>query len=152
MITVKLRADHCQRLEETFHTTSDRCLRHRRQATLMAARGRRPRQIAEALGISVRTLQHWLNVDQAKGIDGLPIPWASGRTPHSPESWAAEIVAWVTPGPAGWGLDRANWTDCRADHPPLSYERLSGQRKYAANLLYQAWRAALSPDVARPQS
>jgi len=110
MITIKLSEDHCQRLEGTFHTTPDRRLRNRCQAILMAARGRRHRQIAEDLGISVRTLQRWLNVYQSKGVDGLPIQWASGRTPRIPESWAAEIVAWVTQGPAGCGLDRANWT------------------------------------------
>jgi transposase len=110
MITTKLSEDHLRRLEETFHTTPDRRLRDRCQAILMAARGRRHRQIAEDLGSSVRTLQRWLNAYQSKGLDGLPLQWAAGRTPHIPESWASEILAWVTQGPAGCGLDRAHWT------------------------------------------
>jgi transposase len=110
MITIELSEDHCQRLEATFHTTPDRRLRHRCHAIWMAARGRRHRQSAEDLGSSVRTLQRWLNVYQSKGVDRLPIQGASGRTLHIPESWAADIVAWVTQGPAGCGLDRAHWT------------------------------------------
>ena len=80
------------------------------QAILMAARGRRHRQIAEDLGVSGRTLQRWLNAYQARGVNGLPIQWASGRAPHIPEALAAEILAWVTQGPTGCGLDRTNWT------------------------------------------
>jgi len=44
------------------------------------------------------------------GLDGLTIRWAPGRTPHIPETLAPESVAWVKQGPAGCGLDRANWT------------------------------------------
>jgi transposase len=110
MMTINLNEDESRRLADTFHTTQDRRLRDRCQAILMAARGRRHRQIAEDLGISVRTLQRWLNAYQAEGPDGLPIQWASGRAPHIPEALASEILAWVTQGPAGCGLDRANWT------------------------------------------
>jgi transposase len=110
MMTVNLHEDEGRRLEDTFHRTQDRRLRDRCQAILMAARGRRHRQIAEDLGISVRTLQRWLNAYHAEGLAGLTIQWASGRAPHIPEALASEILAWVTQGPAGCGLDRANWT------------------------------------------
>ncbi len=110
MITVNLSKDEGQRLEDTFHTARDRRLRDRCQAILMAARGRRHRQIAEDLGVSGRTLQRWLNAYQAAGLAGLTIRWAPGRAPDIPESLASEILAWVRQGPAGCGLDRANWT------------------------------------------
>jgi transposase len=110
MITVNLSKDEEPRLEETFPTTRDRRLRDRCQAILMAARGRRHRQLAEDLGISGRTLQRWLNAYQAEGLAGLTIRWASGRAPHIPDALASEILAWVTQGPSGCGLDRANWT------------------------------------------
>jgi transposase len=110
MLTVNLSKVEEQRLEETFHTTRDRRLRDRCQAILMAARGRRHRQIAEDLGMSGRTLQRWLNAYQAEGLAGLTIRWASGRAPHIPHALASDILAWVTQGPSGCGLDRANWT------------------------------------------
>ena len=44
------------------------------------------------------------------GLDGLPCHWAPGRAPHIPELLAPAIVTWVKQGPAGCGLDRANWT------------------------------------------
>ena len=110
MITINLSKDEGQRLEETFHTTRDHRLRDRCQAILMAARGRRHRQIAEDLGVSGRTLQRWLNAFQAEGLAGLTIRWAPGRAPHISEALASEILAWVRQGPAGCGLDRANWT------------------------------------------
>jgi transposase len=110
MMTVNLHEDEGRRREDTFHTTQDRRLRDRCQAILRAARGRRHRQLAEDLGISVRTLQRWLNAYQAEGLAGLTIQWASGRAPHIPEALASDILAWVTHGPAGCGLDRANWT------------------------------------------
>ncbi len=110
MSTITLNEDHYRRREDLFHTTPDRRLRDRCQAILMAARGRRHRQMAEDLRISVRTRQRWLNASHTTGLAGLPIQWAAGHAPSSPESWASEILAWVTPGPAGGGLDRANWT------------------------------------------
>ena len=110
MITVNLSEDGGRRREETFHPTHDRRLRDRCQAILMAARGRRHRQIAEDLGMRVRTRQRWLNADHARGVEGRPILWASGHVPYIPEALAAAILAWVTQGPMGCGLDHANWT------------------------------------------
>ena len=110
MMTLRLGEDEHHCLQDTFHTTPDRRLRDRCQAILMAARGRRHRLIAEDLGISVRTLQRWLNTDQAGGLAGLTIHWASGRAPRIPAALAPAILTWVKHGPAGCGLDRANWT------------------------------------------
>jgi Winged helix-turn helix len=123
MSTIKLNEAHYRRLEDLFHTTPDRRLRDRCQAILMAARGRRHRQMAEDLRISVRTRQRWLNASHTTGLAGLPSPWAAGRAPSSPESWASEILAWVTPGPAGCGPDRANGTYAAL---PASRSRMKG--------------------------
>jgi transposase len=110
MIKVTLSACERRRLEHTFKTTPNRRLRHRCQAILMAARGRRHHHIAEDLGTSTRTLQRWLHAYQTHGLGGLTIRWALGRTPHIPTALAPEILAWIKAGPAGCGLDRANWT------------------------------------------
>ena len=110
MIHITLNDHDRQQLEHTFKTTADRRLRDRCQAILMADRGRRHHQIAEDLRVTPRTLQRWRNAYGTGGLDGLPIPWAPGRAPHLPKSLAPESVTWVKQGPAGGGLDRANWT------------------------------------------
>jgi transposase len=100
-----------QPLVEVMKTTPDRRLRMRCQAVLMAARGRPHRHIAEDLAVSVRTLQRWLNRFHQQGLSGLAIRWAPGRAAKIPASLAPEMLGWVRQGPAGCGLDRANWTD-----------------------------------------
>jgi transposase len=110
MIKVTLNEFERRRLEHTFKTTAERRLRHRCQAILMAARGRRHHHIATDLGISPRTLQRWLQAYQTHGLGGLTIRWAAGRLPHISAALAPEILAWIKAGPAGCGLDRANWT------------------------------------------
>jgi transposase len=110
MITLTLSEPQRQQLESTFKTTADRRLRERCQAILMANRQRRHCQIAQDVGVSSRTVQRWLNAYVHRGIEGLTIQWASGRPPHIPETFAPEILTWIKAGPAGCGLDRANWT------------------------------------------
>ena len=110
MMKITLSDQERQPLEEIFTTTLDRRLRVRCQAILMASRGRRHRHIAEDLKISVRTLQRWLHAYQARGLAGLQLRWVPGRAAKIPEAWAPEILGWITQGPAGCGLDRANWT------------------------------------------
>ena len=110
MMKPRLSEDERCQLAERFRCTPNRRLRDRYQAILMAARGRPHRQIAEDLGISVRTLQRWLNAYETGGLEGLVIQWAAGRVPRLPATLAPAILAWVTQGPEGCGLDRANWT------------------------------------------
>jgi transposase len=110
MIRIPPTDDARPSLARTMKTSDERRLRGRCQALLMAARGRPHVQIAEDLGVHVRTVQRWLNACQAQGLAGLRIRWAPGRAPRIPEGWAAEILGWMTKGPAGSGLDRANWT------------------------------------------
>ncbi len=94
MLKVSLDDDERWRLEESFRCTPDRRLRNRCQAILMAARGRRHRQIAEDLGISVRTLQRWFNAYQTGGLEGLTIQWAAAQPPYS-SGLGAELAAYL---------------------------------------------------------
>jgi transposase len=110
MMKLSLSEDERCQLEQRFRCTPNRRLRHPCQAILMAARGRQHRQIAEDLGINVRTLQRWLHAYQTSGLEGLTIQWAAGRVPRIPAAFAPAILAWVTQGPEGCGLDRAHWT------------------------------------------
>jgi transposase len=110
MITLALNESERHQLETTFKTTPDRRLRERCQAILMADRRRSHAQIAQDVGVSTRTLQRWLNAYAQGRLEGLTIQWASGRRPHISETLAPEILVWIKAGPAGCGLDRANWT------------------------------------------
>jgi transposase len=117
MIRVHLPDGERQDLEARFRATADRRLRDRLQVVLMAARGRRPAEIAEALGVSTRTVPRWLNAYLTGGLPGLPPRKAKGARPKIPASLADEIKGRVTGGPASCGLDRANWTYAElADH------------------------------------
>jgi transposase len=109
MIKITLSEQEHRQLEDIFKTTEGR-LRTRCQAILMAHRGRRHRHIAEDLGVTVRTLQRWLRAYQAKRLAGLQLRWRPGRRAHIPAALAPEILGWILQGPAGCGLDRANWT------------------------------------------
>jgi transposase len=110
MITLTLSERERQQLATPFKTTADRRLRERCQAILMADRTRRPAQIAQDVGVSTRTIQRWLNAYAHRGLAGLTMQGASGRAPHIPAALVPEILPWSKQGPAGCGLDRANWT------------------------------------------
>jgi len=102
-------AEH-EQLEHLFKTTQDRRLRDRCQAVLMASRGRRRKTIAQDLGVHRTTVRLWLTPYAARGVEGLQSHWAPGQPRRIPQTWVSTIQAWVTAGPGGGGLDRANWT------------------------------------------
>jgi transposase len=110
MYRIVLTPSEEQELGQTFKTTSDRRLRDRCQAALMAARGCTRHLIAQDLGVHRTTLRLWLQTYREQGVRGLKIQWAPGQPPRIPEALALTIVAWVQGGPSGCGLQRANWT------------------------------------------
>lgn len=110
MIRVRLPDRDRDALDAECRRTADRKLRDRLQIVLMAARGRRPAEIAADLGVGTRTVPRWLNAYLDRGPDGLRPRKAKGATPKVPDRLAAEIRRWVMGGPAACGLDRANWT------------------------------------------
>jgi transposase len=99
-----------QVLEQTLKATTDRRLRERCQAVLMAARGRVRHRIAQDLGVHRTTVRLWLQRYREQGVQGLKIHWAPGQPRRIPAELAPTIVAWVKDGPASCGLQRANWT------------------------------------------
>ena len=110
MRQIRLTTVEHEQLEYTFKTTSDRRLRERCQAVLMARRGRKRQAIAQDLGVHRTTVRRWLQQYQQHGLEGLTIQWAPGQARRIPATLAPTIQAWVKGGPQGCGLDRANWT------------------------------------------
>ena len=110
MRRIRLTATEHAQLEHTFKTTTDRRLRDRCQAVLMASRGRKHRTIAQDLGVHRTTVRRWLTQYHARGVAGLQIHWAPGEPGRIPETLAPTIPGRVQDGPQGCGLDRANWT------------------------------------------
>ena len=110
MQRIQLTATAQAQLEHTFKTTTDRRLRDRCQAVLMASRGRKRRTIAQDLGVHRTTVRRWLTHYHERGLAGLQIQWAPGQPGRIPETLAPTIQEWVKAGPEGCGLDRANWT------------------------------------------
>ncbi|MGE0827080.1 MAG: helix-turn-helix domain-containing protein [Candidatus Binatia bacterium] len=68
-----LTATQEQELVQVFKQTTDRRLRARCQAVLMAACGRARHQIAQDLGIHRTTLRVWLQRYRERGLAGLSI-------------------------------------------------------------------------------
>ena len=117
MIRIQLTDAVAQGLEQAFRRATDRKYLDRLQIVRLAHRGRKHKDIAADLGITPRTVQRWLNAYLDGGLDGLRPRKAKGNAPAIPSHKAEEIRRWVIGGPAGQGLDRANWTHAElADH------------------------------------
>lgn len=117
MIRIQLPSTEADRLDVLFRSTADRKLRDRLQIVLMAHRGRARQDIAADLGVHRKTVTRWVNAYLADGLDGLRPRRAPGKPGKIPASLADVVRRWVIDGPAGQGLDRANWThEGLADH------------------------------------
>jgi transposase len=62
------------------------------------------------LCVNRKSVQRWLNAFLERGLDALRPRKAKGKASNIPAGRADEIKSWVIAGPAGVGLDRANWT------------------------------------------
>jgi transposase len=110
VLRINVTATEQVELEHIFKTTSDRRLRDRCQAVLMASRGRKRKAIAQDLEVHRTTVRRWLSEYHQHGMAGLAIQWAPGQAGRIPEALAPTLQAWVKAGPQSCGLDRANWT------------------------------------------
>jgi transposase len=117
VIRIQLTDAEAMSLERAFRQATDRKLLDRLQIVRLAHRGRKHKDIAADLGITPRTVQRWLNAYLGGGLAALKPRKAKGDAPAIPAHLAEEIRRWVIDGPAGQGLDRANWTHAElVDH------------------------------------
>jgi transposase len=117
LIRIRLPETEVQDLEQAFRRATDRTLRDRLQIVLMAHRGRPHQDIAADLAITPRAVPRWLNGYLEFGLAGLRPRKAKGAEARIPPERADEIRCWVIEGPAGRGLDRANWTYAELAEP-----------------------------------
>jgi transposase len=110
MLRIILSEEEQVAIEQRFKTATDRRLRDRCQAVLMAHRGRKRQAIAADLGVHRTTVKKWLDQYRAGGVAGLGVRRAPGQPQRIPTALALTIVAWVKGGPQSCGLNRANWT------------------------------------------
>ena len=117
MTNLDLSNREIEELEQAFKTTEDRRLRDRAQAILMVSRGRSQPEVAMDLGVHERTVRRWLEAWRQGGVEGLRIHWPKGAPARIAGELAEEVITWVLKGPAGCGLNRANWTSAElAEH------------------------------------
>jgi transposase len=103
MIRVNLSAEEAAAIEQEFKDTTDRRVRNRCQAVLMAYRGRKRQAIAEDLGVHRTTVKKWLDRYQMQGREGLHVRRAPGKPPRIPDTEAPTISEWVKGGRPGAG-------------------------------------------------
>ncbi len=115
MIRIQLSEAAAGRLEQAFRSATDPKLRDRLNVVRLAHRGHKRPDIADALGMSTRSVQRWLNAYLERGLEGLAPRKPPGAKSKIPAELAEELRRWVIEGPARQGLDRANWT-----HPELA--------------------------------
>lgn len=99
MYPIVLDEQQRKRLSDAFKTSDDPRLRLRSQAVLLASRSHPTEQIAQDLGVSVRTVRRWLCAFVQRGLAQMVPPWGPGRPAKIPESEADRIKQWVVDGP-----------------------------------------------------
>ena len=110
MYPIVLDEQQRKRLSDAFKTSDDPRLRLCSQAVLLASRSHPTEQIAQDLGVSVRTVRRWLCAFVQRGLAQMVPPWGPGRPAKIPESEADRIKQWVVDGPLACGRLRANST------------------------------------------
>ena len=92
MFRIQLSAEEQVAGEQQYKTTTERRLRDRCQAVLMAQRGRKRQAIAEDLGVHRTTVKKWLAQYWAEGVAGLKGQRAPGKPQRIPEALAQTIA------------------------------------------------------------
>ena len=150
MRRIRLTTAEQEQLEHTVKTTSDRRLRERCQAVLMASRGRKRQRHRPRFG-GARTTVAEAQADIRNGASRAYT--SNGRQDNrgaSQRPWPRRSSSWVKDGPLpGCGLDRANWTyeelatylyqaegDCDQAHGDAELPERHGIRPYRPTYWY----------------
>jgi transposase len=79
-------------------------------AVLRLAEGWAPQDVAEFLGVSVRSVRRWRHAVRCHGEAGLAPKPGRGRTPKLDEEQAARVLTWLDHSPLTFGFSTERWT------------------------------------------
>lgn len=84
--------------------------KRRRLAVQRAQQGWRPKDIADFLGVTPRTLSRWLAAHRAGGAGGLAARPTPGRPPKLSAAQEAEVLSWLARKATDFGFPSDLWT------------------------------------------
>ena len=70
-------------------------------------------EVSEFLGVTVRSVQRWMQVYRAQGPKGLEAKAASGRLPKLTASQERQVLQWFFRSPTEFGFPSELWTGPR---------------------------------------
>ena len=154
MIRIQLPEAETQALEQAFRQATDRELRDRLQIVRLAHRGRPHQEIAADLGVTPAPSSGGSTLPGSRPRGAAASARPRGPTAEIPPDMADEIRRWVIEGPAGQGLDRANWTHAElAEHLYRTHgirASRSAMQRFCRKLEHPALSADLPLPAGRP--
>jgi len=82
----------------------------RRIAVARLDDGYETREVAEFLGVSVRSVQRWAQVRDCQGESALSCRPRPGRPPKLDDTQAATVLSWLRRSPCDFGFVTQRWT------------------------------------------
>jgi len=119
----------------------------RRLTVMRASAGRSQIEVARAMGVSVRSVQRWLDAWKAQGDAGLVGGRPSGRPPRLSEQQAAQVLSWLETEASSFGFVTDRWTATRLG---VLIERTFGLRFNHRYLNRWVARRRVTPQIPAP--
>jgi transposase len=82
----------------------------RRLAVTMALQGEDPRQVAQVLDVSERSVWRWLGHFRERGDAGLMTRPGWGRPPKLTDRQTTRVLGWLEQSPCDFGFATERWT------------------------------------------